>query len=56
VRGAGVHPLRARRHHVDVWVRHLSETAQPSSTVGLTADELDRLLTPPNGMGRAPRR
>lgn len=90
---AGVHPLRARRHHVDVWVRHLSETPQPatgwpaspasiarrlsclskfydygirdaqllehspvanvrrpkvsddSSTVGLTADELDRLLT-----------
>jgi hypothetical protein len=90
---AGVHPLQARRHHVDVWVRHLSETAQPatgrpaspasiarrlsclskfydygirdaqllehspvanvrrpkvsddSSTVGLTADELNRLLT-----------
>jgi site-specific recombinase XerD len=90
---AGVHPLQARRHHVDVWVRHLSETAQPatgrpaspasiarrlsclskfydygirdaqllehspvanvrrpkvsddSSTVGLTADDLDRLLT-----------
>ena len=90
---AGVHPLQARRHHVDVWVRHLSETPQPatgrpaspasiarrlsclskfydygirdaqllqhspvanvrrpkvsedSSTVGLTADELDRLLT-----------
>jgi site-specific recombinase XerD len=90
---AGVHPLHARRHHVDVWVRHLSETAQPatrrpaspasiarrlsclskfydygirdaqllehspvanvrrpkvsddSSTVGLTAEELDRLLT-----------
>lgn len=91
--GAGVHPLQARRHHVDVWVRYLSETPQPatgrpaspasiarrlsclskfydygirdaqllehspvanvrrpkvsedSSTVGLTADELDRLLT-----------
>jgi len=90
---AGVHPLQARRHHVDIWVRHLSETPQPatgrpaspaaiarrlsclskfydygirdaqllehspvanvrrpkvsddSSTVGLTADELDRLLT-----------
>jgi integrase/recombinase XerD len=90
---AGVHPLTARRHHVDVWVRHLSEAPQPatgrpaspasiarrlsclsrfydygikdaellehspvanvrrpkvsddSSTVGLTADELDRLLT-----------
>jgi site-specific recombinase XerD len=90
---AGVHPLTARRHHVDVWVRHLSEEPQPatgrpaspasiarrlsclsqfydygikdaellehspvanvrrpkvsddSSTVGLTADELDRLLT-----------
>jgi len=89
----GVHPLDARRHHVDVWVRHLSETPQPatgrpaspasiarrlsclskfydygirdaqllehspvanvrrpkvsddSSTVGLTADELDRLLS-----------
>jgi integrase/recombinase XerD len=89
----GVHPLTARRHHVDVWVRHLSEEPQPatgrpaspasiarrlsclsqfydygikdaellehspvanvrrpkvsddSSTVGLTADELDRLLT-----------
>ena len=90
---AGVHPLTARRHHVDVWVRHLSEqpqqaTGRPaspasiarrlsclsqfydygikdaellehspvanvrrpkvsddSSTVGLTAEELDRLLT-----------
>ena len=90
---AGVHPLTARRHHVDVWVRHLSEQQQPatgrpaspasiarrlsclsqlydygikdaellehspvanvrrpkvsddSSTVGLTAEELDRLLT-----------
>jgi len=90
---AGVHPLQARRHHVDVWVRYLSETPQPatgrpaspasiarrlsclskfydygikdaqllehspvanvrrpkvsedSSTVGLTADELDALLT-----------
>lgn len=89
----GVHPLAARRHHVDVWVRHLSQKPQPrtkrpaspasiarrlsclskfydygikdaellehspvanvrrpkvsddSSTVGLTADELDRLLT-----------
>jgi integrase/recombinase XerD len=88
-----VHPLTARRHHVDVWVRHLSEqpqaaTGRPaspasiarrlsclsqfydygikdaellehspvanvrrpkvsddSSTVGLTAEELDRLLT-----------
>ncbi len=89
---AGVHPLAARRHH-DVWVRHLSQAAQPatgrpaspasiarrlsclskfydygikdaeplehspvanvrrpkisddSSTVGLTAEELDALLT-----------
>jgi site-specific recombinase XerD len=89
----GVHPLAARRHHVDVWVRHLSQepqlaTGRPaspasiarrlsclskfydygikdaellehspvanvrrpkvsddSSTVGLTAEELDRLLT-----------
>jgi site-specific recombinase XerD len=88
-----VHPLAARRHHVDVWVRHLSQEPQPrtkrpaspasiarrlsclskfydygikdaellehspvanvrrpkvsddSSTVGLTADELDKLLT-----------
>jgi site-specific recombinase XerD len=91
--GAGVHPLTARRHHVDVWVRHLAEESQPatgrpassasiarrlsclsqfydygikdaellehspvanvrrpkvsddSSTVGLTAEELDCLLT-----------
>ena len=28
---AGVHPLQARRHHVDVWVRHLSETPQPAT-------------------------
>jgi integrase/recombinase XerD len=90
---AGVHPLVARRHHVDTWVRHLSQVEQPttgrpaspasiarrlsclskfydygirdaelldsspvanvrrpkvsedSSTVGLTAAELDRLLT-----------
>jgi integrase/recombinase XerD len=89
---AGVHPLAARRHHVDTWVRHLSGAARPatgrpspasiarrlsclsrfydygikdaealdyspvanvrrpkvsddSSTVGLTAEELDRLLS-----------
>ena len=29
--GARVHPLQARRHHVDVWVRHLSETPQPAT-------------------------
>jgi len=28
---AGVHPLRAHRHHVDIWVRHLSEAAQPAT-------------------------
>lgn len=35
----GVHPLAARRHHVDAWIRHLTTTAQrttgrpaPSST------------------------
>ena len=92
---SGVHPLAARRHHVDTWVRQLSQAAaahdrparlagvdrpapvvpvevlrlrhprrratrhspvanvrrpkvsDDSSTVGLTADELDRLLTPP---------
>lgn len=27
----GVHPLTARRHHVDVWVRHLSEQPQPAT-------------------------
>jgi integrase/recombinase XerD len=90
---ASVHPLAAQRHHVDTWVRHLSQIDQPttgrpaspasiarrlsclskfydygikdaqllehspvanvrrpkvsddSATVGLTADELDRLLT-----------
>lgn len=90
---SGVHPLAARRHHVDTWVRHLgqapqSATGRPaspasiarrlsclskfydygikdaevlehspvanvrrpkvsdvSSTVGLTADELDKLLS-----------
>ncbi|MGH2839725.1 MAG: tyrosine-type recombinase/integrase [Solirubrobacteraceae bacterium] len=90
---AGVHPLAAQRHHVDTWVRHLSQVDQPttgrpaspasiarrlsclskfydygikdaqllehspvanvrrpkvsddSATIGLTADELDRLLT-----------
>jgi site-specific recombinase XerD len=28
---AGVHPLTARRHHVDVWVRHLSQEPQPAT-------------------------
>jgi integrase/recombinase XerD len=28
---ADVHPLTARRHHVDVWVRHLSEQPQPAT-------------------------
>ena len=27
----GVHPLAARRHHVDVWVRHLSQEPQPAT-------------------------
>ena len=93
MRASGTHPLAARRHHVDTWVRHLSQVDQPttgrpaspasiarrlsclskfydygirdaevldyspvanvrrpkvsddSSTVGLTADELDKLLT-----------
>jgi site-specific recombinase XerD len=90
---SGVHPLTARRHHVDAWIRQLSGEPQPatgrpaspasiarrlsclsrfydygikdvellehspvanvrrpkvsddSSTIGLTAEELDRLLT-----------
>jgi integrase/recombinase XerD len=87
---SGVHPLTARRHHVDAWIRHLSgaprlATGRPASiarrlscrskfydygikdaellehspianvrrpkvsddspTIGLTAEELDRLLT-----------
>ena len=90
---SGTHHLAARRHHVDTWVRHLSQVDQPatgrpaspasiarrlsclskfydygirdaevldyspvanvrrpklsddSSTIGLTADELDKLLT-----------
>jgi integrase/recombinase XerD len=25
----GVHPLAARRHHVDAWIRHLTTTPQP---------------------------
>jgi integrase/recombinase XerD len=97
---AEVHPLAARRHHVDTWVRHLSQAPQPatgrpaspasiarrlsclskfydygikdaellehspvanvrrpkisddSATVGLTADELDRLLTTAEEHGR----
>jgi integrase/recombinase XerD len=28
---SGVHPLAARRHHVDAWVRHLSEVDQPTT-------------------------
>ena len=27
----GVHPRAARRHHVDVWVRHLSQEPQPAT-------------------------
>jgi hypothetical protein len=27
----GVHPLAARRHHVDTWVRHLSQVDQPAT-------------------------
>jgi site-specific recombinase XerC len=26
-----VHPLTARRHHIDVWVRNLSEQPQPAT-------------------------
>src|SRR4051794_5961145 len=28
---SGAHPLAARRHHVDTWVRHLSQTQQPTT-------------------------
>ncbi len=28
---AGGHPLGARRHHVEAWVRQLSQTAQPAT-------------------------
>jgi integrase/recombinase XerD len=28
---SGVHPLAARRHHVDTWVRHLSQVDQPAT-------------------------
>ena len=28
----GVHPLAAERHHVDAWVRHLTETPQPRTS------------------------
>src|SRR3954447_21503901 len=28
---SGVHPLAARRHHGDHWVRHLSQVDQPST-------------------------
>ena len=29
--GLDVHPLAAERHHVDLWVRHLTGTPQPST-------------------------
>jgi integrase/recombinase XerD len=28
---SGVHPLAARRHHVDAWIRQLSQTPQPTT-------------------------
>jgi integrase/recombinase XerD len=41
----GIHPLTARRHHVEVWVRHLSEEAQPATGRPASSTSIARRLS-----------
>lgn len=42
---AGMHPLQARRHHVDVWLRHLSETPHPATGRPASPSSITRRLS-----------
>jgi site-specific recombinase XerD len=41
----GVHPLAARRHHADAWVRHLTTEAQPATGRPASAATVARRLS-----------
>src|SRR3954462_4619733 len=43
--GLGVHPLAAERHHVDLWVRHLTTEAQPRTGRPASAATVARKLS-----------
>ena len=47
--GLGVHPLAAERHHVDLWVRHLTTTAQPATGRPASAATVARKLSALSG-------
>jgi site-specific recombinase XerD len=42
---SGVHPLAARRHHVDGWVRHLSQVDQPTTGRSASPASIARRLS-----------
>jgi site-specific recombinase XerD len=42
---AGVHPLAAQRHHVDTWVRHLSQINQPTTSRPASPASIARRLS-----------
>jgi integrase/recombinase XerD len=42
---AGVHPLAARRHHADAWIRHLTTEAQPATGRPASAATVARRLS-----------
>ena len=45
----GVHPLAAERHHVDLWVRHLTTTPQPATGRSASAATVARKLSALSG-------
>jgi integrase/recombinase XerD len=47
--GLGVHPLAAERHHVDLWVRHLTTAAQPATGRPASAATVARKLSALSG-------
>ncbi len=47
--GLGVHPLTAERHHVDMWVRHLTTTPQPRTGRAASAATVARKLSALSG-------
>ena len=47
--GLGVHPLAAERHHVDLWVRHLTSTPQPATGRPASAATVARKLSALSG-------
>jgi integrase/recombinase XerD len=48
--GAGVHPLRAQRHHIDRWIADLTEAPQPKTGKPAAASSIARRLSCLSGL------